>query len=233
VLAGETLLLPMENAGDSFRAGVDRRTGRNLWKQDQPPNINWVTPVVYCEGGTATAVFHTIKDITGYDPETGAVRWALPVACASELASPTTGEGLVFVPGLEFRALRLSTSGAAPEVVWHSTKLFSQYASPVCHDGTLYVLTTTGLKGVNARTGEEKWLKRLDGPFAASPVCADGKVYVVNELGKTFVLGLNPDRAPEVLSVNALDETILATPSVANGAIYLRSDQHLWCIGKK
>ena len=44
--------------------------------------------------------------------------------------------------------------------------------------------------------------------------------------------GLNHDRAPEVLSVNALEETILATPSIANGAIFLRSDQHLWCIGK-
>jgi outer membrane protein assembly factor BamB len=233
VLAGDVLLLPMENAGDSFRAGVDRRTGRNVWKQDQPRNINWVTPTVHGSGKDAMAVFHTAQEVTAYDITTGKVRWTLPGTGASETVSAASGEGLVFVSGREFRALRPSADGAAPEVVWKSTKLASSYASPVYYEGTLYVLTNTGLKAVNPKTGEEKWLKRLDGPFAASPVLADGKAFIVNEKGKAFVLALNNDRAPEVLSANDLSETFLATPSIANGAIYLRSDQHLWCIGKK
>ncbi len=36
VLAGNVLLLAMENAGDSFAAGLDKKTGKNLWKVKRP-----------------------------------------------------------------------------------------------------------------------------------------------------------------------------------------------------
>jgi len=35
------------------------------------------------------------------------------------------------------------------------------------------------------------------------------------------------------LSTNPLGEKISATPAFADGAIFLRSDQHLFCIGEK
>jgi hypothetical protein len=38
---------------------------------------------------------------------------------------------------------------------------------------------------------------------------------------------------PDTLAVNKLPGTFLATPAIADGAIFLRSDQHLWCIGAK
>ena len=69
------------------------------------------------------------------------------------------------------------------------------------------------------------------GPVAASPVVGDGKLYVVNEEGVTTVLGLGDK--PEVLAVNPVGETVLATPAVAGGALYLRSDGHLFCVGSK
>jgi hypothetical protein len=62
-------------------------------------------------------------------------------------------------------------------------------------------------------------------------VLADGKLYVVAEDGATTVIEIGDK--PKVLATNALGETILATPAVAGGAIFLRSDQHLWCIGAK
>src|SRR5262249_16859757 len=161
--------------GDSFRAGLDRATGKNRWKQDQPATINWVTPAVYGDGPARTAVFHTNAEVTAYDVETGKVRWTLPAPGTSETVSPAPGGGLVFVSGREFRALKPGADGTPPEVVWSSKKLASSYASPVYHEGTLYVLTNAGLKGVNPKTGEELWLKRVDGPFAASPVIADNK----------------------------------------------------------
>ena len=60
---------------------------------------------------------------------------------------------------------------------------------------------------------------------------ADGKLYVVNEEGTVTVI--RPGDKPKVLAVNAMGETVLATPAVAGGALYLRSDRHLWCIGAK
>jgi outer membrane protein assembly factor BamB len=62
-------------------------------------------------------------------------------------------------------------------------------------------------------------------------VIADGKLYAVNEEGLTSVVKLG--EKPEVLATNELNDTILATPAIADGAIYLRSDRYLYCIGPK
>jgi outer membrane protein assembly factor BamB len=71
----------------------------------------------------------------------------------------------------------------------------------------------------------------VEGPFSASPVAADGKVYLVNEAGRATVFRAG-DR-PEVLSENEVGAAILATPALADGAIFLRSDQHLYCISER
>ena len=84
---------------------------------------------------------------------------------------------------------------------------------------------------MNAKTGEQVWRQRADGPFSASPVIADGKLYVVSEDGKATVIKLGDK--PEVLAVNRVGETILATPAVADGAIFLRGYSRLYCVGRR
>ena len=42
---------------------------------------------------------------------------------------------------------------------------------------------------------------------------------------------LEAGREAKVLSTNPLPETILACPVASDGAIFLRSDKHLYCIG--
>jgi hypothetical protein len=59
-------------------------------------------------------------------------------------------------------------------------------------------------------------------------VAGDGKVYLVNEDGLTTVVGDGP--RPRVLGTNPLGEPVLATPALSGGALFLRSDGHLFCI---
>jgi hypothetical protein len=62
-------------------------------------------------------------------------------------------------------------------------------------------------------------------------VIADGRAYVVNDKGRTCVVSL--DDKPAVLARNDLGDHFQATPAIANGCIYLRSDKWLYCIGAK
>jgi len=59
---------------------------------------------------------------------------------------------------------------------------------------------------------------------------ADGKLYLVNEEGLATVV--QPGATAKVLASNELKDTILATPSIANGSIYLRSDKFLYRIAQ-
>jgi outer membrane protein assembly factor BamB len=234
-LAGDVLLLAMENAGDSFTAGLDKRTGKNLWKKKRERDINWVTPLVLGPSGKEV-LFSNGTEAAAVDPADGKVRWSYK-ASLSTISSPAQGDGMVYVvggPGSETLALRPSQAGGAPELVWKSNKLtpgFGTFASPVYSKGRLYGLTAAALLCLDGADGKEVWRQRVEGPFWGSPVIADGKLYAVNTKGRTFVVQLGDK--PKLLARNDLEDTINATPAVANGRIYLRSDKFLYCIGPK
>jgi hypothetical protein len=57
-------------------------------------------------------------------------------------------------------------------------------------------------------------------------------MYIVSQKGTVTVLRLS-DAEPEVLAVNEMKDTILASPVASDGAIFLRSDRYLYCIGDK
>jgi outer membrane protein assembly factor BamB len=232
VLADDVLLTPMDNAGDSFLAGIDATSGKDLWRVTRPRIINWVSPRVLRTDGQTQVAYHTAKAVTAYDVKTGREAWNYPADGASTIPSSAVGDGMLFVPGSRFIALKPGKRGQTPEVVWSSNRLPLGYGSPVYFDGRLYgIVRNVGVNCLDARTGERIWQQRVQGEYAASPVIGDGKLYAVNEAGQTTVIELGEE--PRILALNKLNDTILATPAIANGYIYLRSDKALYCIGEK
>jgi outer membrane protein assembly factor BamB len=65
--------------------------------------------------------------------------------------------------------------------------------------------------------------------FSASPVAADGKVYFVSETGETIVLST---AGPSILARNDIGERALASPAIAGGRLFIRTDGHLFAIGR-
>ena len=92
-------------------------------------------------------------------------------------------------------------------------------------------MTSVGLRCVDAKDGTEKWLQRVSGKFWASPVIAEDKAYLADDKGKVTVVQLGKE--PSIVSQIDMGQPLLATPAIANGAIYLRSDSTLYCIGAK
>jgi outer membrane protein assembly factor BamB len=227
----DTLFVAMENAGESFAAAIDTKTGKNRWKIYRSRAINWVTPLVVNDGKRVEVLFQSGGELTAYDPQTGVKRWSYEGKGLSTIPSPTAGNGLIFVPGGELVALKPGTEKAAAEVQWSVGKLSPKTASPLVYQDRVYAINGAGvLNCAEAATGKLLWQERLKGPFSASPIAADGKLYLVNEAGVTFVVKSEQDKGT-ILASNALEETILGTPAIAGGAIFLRSDQHLYCIG--
>ncbi len=232
VLWHDLLLLPMDNAGVSFAAGLDKLTGRDRWKVPRPRSINWVTPLVITRHGRDEVLFQSAREVTALDPATGAERWTYPGQGAfpdPSVPSPAFAEGLVVLAG--GLALR-PTDGRSPEVAWRSSRLRPAYASPLCYRGRVYAVNNSAIRldCFNLRDGKPVWQQRVRGPFSGSPVAGDGKVYLVNEDGVATVLAAG-DR-PHVLAVNPLGESVLATPAIADGSLFLRTDRHLYRIGE-
>src|SRR5262249_52826215 len=140
---------------------------------------------------------------------------------------------VVYVPGAESGlAAYRKVPGQPPELAWESEKLNPDTASPAALGERLYVLRGTVLVMGDITTGAAVGRLRLrGGACGASPIWVGGLIYCAAEDGLVQVIKPG-EKEPTVVGSGSVKETILATPAVVDGALYLRSDQHLWKFAK-
>ena len=118
-------------------------------------------------------------------------------------------------------------------VVWTYHKRVPQLPSPLLYMDVLYMVNDGGIvTTLEPETGGIIAQGRLKGAvdnYYASPVAADGKIFMASELGKVAVL--SPAGDLEVLAVNDLDDLVHATPAIADGRLYIRTRNTLYCFG--
>ena len=79
-------------------------------------------------------------------------------------------------------------------------------------------------------SGERLWQERLPGGHSPSPVSANGLVYFISDSGITSIV--RPGNTFEVVEENDLKERVSASAAISQSQIFIRSHQHLYCIGK-
>jgi outer membrane protein assembly factor BamB len=241
VVAGDTLIVPVENLSESFTAGLDVETGINRWKLDRPQLDNWTSPVVL-PGITREddlVVLQSGKGLVALRPYAGYEAWRYDGG-ASTIPSSAQSGGVLFVPSNGLTALEPAGAGKSPRVLWQSNKLGPATASPLVDGNRVYNLNSAGvLACADTKAGQILWQLRLQttigekassGAFTSSPVAAGGHLYFFNEEGVAFVV--RGGETGEIVATHDFAETILATPAIADGAVFIRSDRHLWKIGK-
>ena len=176
VLVKDKLIVPMDNAGDSFLAAVDTKYGKNVWKVDRPRDINWTTPLVRTVGDTTEVLFSAPSGLTAYDAGTGAKRWTSTVARGSIPTGVLDGD-MLYLPGGGVTAVKLGAKGPVGEPLMKSRAVQPGMPSPLVYLGKVYAANGSGIVScADAKTGKEIFKERLKGAFSASPIAADGKV---------------------------------------------------------
>jgi hypothetical protein len=119
-------------------------------------------------------------------------------------------------------------------VLWkHQTKYTDHIVSPLVSEGRILLVKEGGITTVfDQQDGTPlRGAKRVGsgGSYFASPVAGDGKIYLASENGKVVVL--KNDAGYEELATNDLGESVIATPALADGRIYVRTRTQLLCFG--
>jgi outer membrane protein assembly factor BamB len=125
-------------------------------------------------------------------------------------------------------AIRPGAGDRETEIVWQHKRGVPECPSPLYHDGRVYMVKNGGIAScLEARTGAVRFQERLGagGPYYASPVVGDGKIYAASAEGVVTVFAAGD--AFEVLARNELDGRIMATPALAGGVVYVRTDTRL------
>ncbi|MCX7824082.1 MAG: PQQ-binding-like beta-propeller repeat protein [Verrucomicrobiae bacterium] len=242
VLYGGSLILNLNNDDQAFVLALDKRTGRQKWKTNRPPQRTYATPMLWDVGGQRHLIINGAEHVVAYDPDTGRELWRCGGMTKFVNPTPVAGHGLLFVAangpgGSVVMAIKPGGRGdiTGSHVAWRNFGQAPYVPSPLLVGDYLFVVKNGGMATCfEARTGKVMWKELLPakGNYYASPVHADGKIYVANEKDGAFtVFAASP--AFKVLGTPVMGERTMATPAIVDGRIYLRTEKALYCVGTK
>lgn len=226
--------------GNSFLIALDRKTGKTRWKVKRKSELaGYATPCIRRSGGRTEVVFtSTAHGITAVDLHSGRISWEIDKIWDNRtVSSPQLFGDLVFgsfgkgLSGQRLVAVRPEKPGSPKgELVYDIRRSVPLVPCFVVKDGLLFLLTDSGIATcVDAATGKEHWRERVRGEFYSSPIWIEGRLYCVSKRGQIVVLAAS--RKFEVLARMELGEKTFATPAVANGVMYLRTQSRLYSLG--
>jgi outer membrane protein assembly factor BamB len=240
------VIVQFDNDGDeSFLLALDSQTGREIWKSKRESRTSWSTPVVWENSAGKVIVSCSAGLITGHDSKNGNVVWQVTGFDGSFSSSPAVTPDHIFFgnsgPGSRgpLAAVSAQAKGTRPLtlgqptdwITWTRAGSGPGLASPVAHDGLLYVIGGSGiLSCYRTADGELVYKERLPGAssVAASLWIAGDQLFALDESGKTFVVAVGTEF--KVRRTNQLKGLFWSTPSIAGNSLLLRSADQLHCI---
>ena len=166
------------------------------------------------------------------------------------IPSPLTAQGLLYITSGYFQDQKRPVFAVAPgakgditlktgqtaneHIRWSLQKMGPYNTSPIVYKGRYFTLLDRGMATCHdAETGELIYNRTRfprGASFTSSPWAYNGKIFCLDERGTTHVIPA--DGKFRVERTNSLGELCLATPSIAQGRLLIRTAAHVYCIAK-
>ena len=247
VIYKSSVIVQVDQQKGSYLGAFDLATGKPLWKAERPDEIStWGTPTLVTGPRGDELVTNGTK-VRAYDPATGKLLWTLGPNSEITVGTPVASKDLVYVTGgyppvRPVYAVKAGASGdislpkgetAGGPIAWSNDREGTYIPTPLVYRDILYTLNSNGiLTAYKAASGERLYRARVGGggAFSASPVAADGRLYFANEDGDVFIVKAGPEYVE--LGKRSMNEVIMATPAISDGAILIRTLGHLYAVGE-
>ena len=236
IVYGNLLIFSCDGSDVAYVIALDKNTGKQKWKTNRgsPADQAYTTPLIIRVGEKDQLISVGAFRARAYDPLTGKEIWRVRYDEGfSNVPRPVYAHGLVFITtGFqqpELLAVRPDGTGdvTRTHIAWSLKRGAPLTPSPLAVGDELYLVNDAGIATcIDARSGAIVWQQRLGGTYSASPVFADGRIYFLAEQGVTTVIV--PGKDFRRLATNTLDGGLLASMAISSGAIYLRTDSHLY-----
>ena len=249
ILHNDRIYVVSDNTTESFLAAFDRKTGREIWRVRREEVENWATPAIWENNLRTEIVTNGRGKVRSYGLD-GKLLWEFTGMTANVVPTPFSKHGLLYLssgyPGGQVRPVYAVRPGAAGDitlqpgetsnqyVAWFQPLLGTYQTSALVYGDYYYTLLDRGLLLCHdAKTGKQMYGRQRISPeaaaFTASPWAYNGKVFVLSEDGDTFVVQAGPEF--KLLGKNTLNEMALASPAVARGSLFIRTQSALYRIG--
>ena len=231
---------------------LNKETGDEVWSTPRNQGRGFSTPVlISTPAGRTELVLNGPRSVWGYDPKNGHELWHCDRH--PDLDNNKFGEPLpLFANGVLFtaagresgylQAIKMDGSGdvTGSGLAWElPRKGIRDVGSGILAGNYLIYADGRGalISAHDVATGKQLFSERTKAQkgkaFYASPILLNDKVLCLRQDGRTFVL--DPGPTLKIVRENVLSDgtDFSASPAIADGQIYLRSQTHLYCVGKK
>lgn len=226
---GDKLIIQYDHGKSAKVMALATATGNEVWSTVRKVRISWASPVIAHRENQTEVILIADPNIAAYDINTGAELWSIKCIYGEVGPSVAYADGIVF--GLnEYASLIAISGGNEPTILWEDFDYLSDVPSPIATNDFLVVVTSYGVVVChNAKTGEKYWEQEFDNGFYASPVLVGDAIYLVDREGIMHIFKMKKEF--EMIAESALGERVDTSPAFADGQVFIRAEDHLFCIG--
>ncbi len=246
LLVDDLLVLTCDGMEAQYILALHAADGTKAWQTDRPPlrtevpdfRKSFCTPLLINVYGEDQLVIPGAQWCIAYAPRTGKEIWRIDHGRGFSLAPRPVFDGQrVFIctgfMNAELLAIRPDGRGDVTEthVDRIASKQIPHRSSPLVYGQRIYTVNDSGIaQCFDTSTGDQLWKKRIGGKFSASPLYADRRIYLCSHEGRTTVFAAGDEY--QELAQNDLDGQLMASPVVVDSDLLLRTDSHLYRIGR-
>jgi outer membrane protein assembly factor BamB len=226
--------------GEGWLYAFDPATGQLIWRFDCNPKASIYA--LYGKGTRsdfiATPVVHDNKVYigVGQDPEhrEGIGHfWCVDITKKGDV-SPKEDNFDPKAPVNKDSALVWHYGEPSP-AAWKQKRTYvfgRTMSSAAIHDGLIYIAELAGfLHCLDAKTGEQYWTHDVQRPVWSSPYWVDGKVFLGSDGEEVSIFAHGKKK--NLLATLGMGGAVRATPVVANGTLYMMTENKLFAIRAK
>ncbi len=239
VLYQGSLIVLCDHKSASYLLALNADDGTEKWKVDRGKGLrSYSTPTVVQGPEGDELIVNSSTRIESYEPKSGKLLWFTGDPVQLSVPVPSVENGVIFISrgyrSSPYLAIRPGGRGdvSRTHVLWTVPAGGAYVSSIIAYQGLVFLANDIGvLTCADGATGTRVWQQRVGGLFFASPVAGDGKVYFASETGDVVVV--KADRTANILARNTLDGRIVASPAISGQSIFIRTDDHLYCVAGK
>lgn len=243
VVAGDSVIVNWDHEGDSFIVALNKKTGKEVWRNERDEPTSWSTPLLLRDGKRELVVVSAANAVRAYEVRSGKEIWRVSGLGLNVVPTPVADDTTVWVMSgwREAHGMAVRYPGAKGDltgtdrVVWETDRGLSYVPSAVLLDGRIYFFQRfTGiLSCFTLTTGkpcyDQQRIENHENVYA-SPVAAGDRIYSVTRDGGAVVFSTGDEF--EVLGRSELDDVFNATPAIVGDSLILRGDRFLYRIAE-
>jgi len=234
LIDGDRVIVTPGGPGASVVA-LEKLKGDLLWKSQSDP-AGYSSPIAFDAGGSRKVVVFTAHGAIALDMKNGDFQWRYDKVAnrTANIATPIVHDGYVFLSsdygtGCALLKLTASTKAVNASEVYFNRDMRNHYTTSVLVGDHLYGFSSGILTAMKFLTGEVAWRDRSVGK--GNVIYAEGNLYAFGEDGVVGLIRAAPQSYQEKsrFEIRKGSYPTWTPPVIANGKLFLRDQDNLYC----